>query len=448
MASPAPGWCAQWPGHPLRAPAGNVNSKDQPLLRPAAAAGLGQSLVFLSPGLFCSSSWPGNWSWCRVLADRDPGRGPAPVTPPPSSSSTPATPRCLMISGWPWPSAGEASTLNLAELRQPLLTAAAFGLLCYPLGFSGGVSASSCRSFRCTPWLREAHVKPVRPVVDVCWPAVLLKWAANALPCASNVQMLPEVHLALRPALIRARHRPHHFMGALKRLCPGQRQATDRLQFGDHRPSCCSASARINSLRHERARFADDQPRADRRLRCSFRHRVFYEATKTLSIPNMGGLAKVLPINLCLLSWQLVASLALPGMSGFVSEITVFLGVTSNEGFHHRASAIVTVLLAAIGLVPPGVLLLSDVPARVFFGRDPGVAVLGDMRRANWCRPGVARAQPWPSLLPRWRSTSMAPAPRPGPDRGPPKRDRPPAASRPGLSPRRRGDRLKWARPF
>ena len=106
---------------------------------------------------------------------------------------------------------------------------------------------------------------------------------------------------------------------------------------------------------------------------------VFYERTKTLSIPNMGGLAKVLPITFAFFLASSLASLALPGMSGFISEITVFLGVTSNEGFTTGFRTI-TVVLAAIGLVLTPVYLLS-MCRRVFFGpRIPALAVVGDMK--------------------------------------------------------------------
>jgi NAD(P)H-quinone oxidoreductase subunit 4 len=106
---------------------------------------------------------------------------------------------------------------------------------------------------------------------------------------------------------------------------------------------------------------------------------VFYERTKTLSIPNMGGLAKVLPITFAFFLASSLASLALPGMSGFVSESTVFLGITSNGGFT-TGFRVVTVLLAAIGLVLTPVYLLS-MSRRVFFGpRIPALAVVGDMK--------------------------------------------------------------------
>ena len=106
---------------------------------------------------------------------------------------------------------------------------------------------------------------------------------------------------------------------------------------------------------------------------------VFYERTKTLSIPNMGGLAKALPITFAFFLASSLASLALPGMSGFISEITVFLGITSQEGFTSLFRAI-TVLLAAIGLVLTPIYLLS-MCRRVFFGpRIPALASVEDMR--------------------------------------------------------------------
>jgi NAD(P)H-quinone oxidoreductase subunit 4 len=93
----------------------------------------------------------------------------------------------------------------------------------------------------------------------------------------------------------------------------------------------------------------------------------------------MGGLAKVLPITFAFFLASSLASLALPGMSGFISEITVFLGITSNEGFTTGFHT-VTVVLAAIGLVLTPVYLLS-LCRRVFFGpRIPALASTGDMR--------------------------------------------------------------------
>jgi NAD(P)H-quinone oxidoreductase subunit 4 len=66
-------------------------------------------------------------------------------------------------------------------------------------------------------------------------------------------------------------------------------------------------------------------------------------------------------------------------MSGFVSEITVFLGVTSNDVFT-VGFRVITVVLAAIGVVLTPIYLLS-LCRRVFFGpRIPALAVVGDMK--------------------------------------------------------------------
>ena len=65
-------------------------------------------------------------------------------------------------------------------------------------------------------------------------------------------------------------------------------------------------------------------------------------------------------------------------MSGFVSEITVFLGITSNDAFT-TGFRVITIVLAAIGLVLTPMYLLS-MCWRVFFGpRTAALAKLGDM---------------------------------------------------------------------
>ena len=66
-------------------------------------------------------------------------------------------------------------------------------------------------------------------------------------------------------------------------------------------------------------------------------------------------------------------------MSGFISEITIFLGITSQESFTLVFRAI-TIVLAAIGLVLTPIYLLS-MCRRVFFGpRIPALAVIEDMK--------------------------------------------------------------------
>ena len=54
---------------------------------------------------------------------------------------------------------------------------------------------------------------------------------------------------------------------------------------------------------------------------------IFYERTKTSEIPNLGGMAKAMPLTAGFLLVGVMASLGLPGMSGFVSEFMAFLGL-------------------------------------------------------------------------------------------------------------------------
>jgi len=64
----------------------------------------------------------------------------------------------------------------------------------------------------------------------------------------------------------------------------------------------------------------------------------------------MGGVAQSMPKAFALFTAGAMASLALPGMSGFVSELNVFLGIATSETYT-AVFKTVTVLLAAVGLI-------------------------------------------------------------------------------------------------
>jgi NADH-quinone oxidoreductase subunit M len=53
---------------------------------------------------------------------------------------------------------------------------------------------------------------------------------------------------------------------------------------------------------------------------------LVYDKTHTRNIPELGGLARQMPIIVVIFSVAGLASLGLPGTSGFVAEFTVFLG--------------------------------------------------------------------------------------------------------------------------
>ena len=223
-------------------------------------------------------------------------------------------------------------------------------------------------------WLPDAHGEANAPI-SMLLAGVLLKMGGYAL-IRFNVQMLPDAHLQLAPALM-VLGIVNVVYGALNAFAQDNVKRRIACSSVSHMGFVLLGIAAVNDLGLSGAML---QMISHGLIAAGlfFVTGVFYERTKTLSIPNMGGLAKVLPITFALFVITCLASLALPGMSGFVSEITVFLGITSNDAFT-TGFRVITIVLAAIGLVLTPMYLLS-MCRRVFFGpRIPALAKLGDM---------------------------------------------------------------------
>lgn len=93
---------------------------------------------------------------------------------------------------------------------------------------------------------------------------------------------------------------------------------------------------------------------------------VTYDRTHTLIMDKMGGVGQVMPKVFALFTIAAMASLALPGMSGFVSELTVFVGITSSD-IYSSTFCTVTVFLAAVGVILTPIYLLSML-RQIFYG--------------------------------------------------------------------------------
>ncbi|MBW4681102.1 MAG: NAD(P)H-quinone oxidoreductase subunit 4 [Microcoleus vaginatus WJT46-NPBG5] len=85
---------------------------------------------------------------------------------------------------------------------------------------------------------------------------------------------------------------------------------------------------------------------------------VTYDRTHTMAMKEMGGIAQAMPIVFALFTMGVMASLALPGMSGFVGELSVFVGITTSD-IYSSTFRTVTVFLAAVGVILTPVYLLS-----------------------------------------------------------------------------------------
>ncbi len=85
---------------------------------------------------------------------------------------------------------------------------------------------------------------------------------------------------------------------------------------------------------------------------------VTYDRTHTLALNEMGGIGQTMPKVFALFTAGAMASLALPGMSGFASELSVFVGATTSD-IYSSSFRTVTVFLAAVGVILTPIYLLS-----------------------------------------------------------------------------------------
>lgn len=126
---------------------------------------------------------------------------------------------------------------------------------------------------------------------------------------------------------------------------------------------------------------------------------IIYSRTHTRDIREMGGLMKVMPLASVCYVIAGFASLGLPGLSGFVAEMTVFIGSFEHSDMFRRVLTIV----ATTSIVVTAVYILRTV-GKILFGpvQNPDHLKLGD---AKWYEQvaavvlivGIATIGMWPS---------------------------------------------------
>lgn len=97
---------------------------------------------------------------------------------------------------------------------------------------------------------------------------------------------------------------------------------------------------------------------------------MIYGRTHTRYINEMGGLMKVMPFLAVAYVIAGLASLGLPGFSGFVAEMTIFIGAFQNADTFHRVATII----AASSIVVTAVYILRVV----------GILLLGKIRNEHF----------------------------------------------------------------
>lgn len=91
-----------------------------------------------------------------------------------------------------------------------------------------------------------------------------------------------------------------------------------------------------------------------------------YDRIRLVSLDEMGGIAIPMPKIFMMFSSFSMASLALPGMSGFVAEFIVFFGLITSQKYLLMTKALITFVMA-IGMILTPIYLLSML-RQMFYG--------------------------------------------------------------------------------
>ena len=93
---------------------------------------------------------------------------------------------------------------------------------------------------------------------------------------------------------------------------------------------------------------------------------ISYDRTRTLLLDQMGGIATSMPKIFALFTGSSMASLALPGTSGFASELMIFPAVADNNNYSFFFKIII-LLIQGIGIILTPIYLLSML-RQMFYG--------------------------------------------------------------------------------
>uniref|UniRef100_UPI003002EF6C NADH dehydrogenase subunit 4 n=1 Tax=Alchemilla microcarpa TaxID=1053328 RepID=UPI003002EF6C len=91
-----------------------------------------------------------------------------------------------------------------------------------------------------------------------------------------------------------------------------------------------------------------------------------YDRTRLVYLDEMGGMAISIPKIFTTFSILSMASLALPGMSGFVAELVVFFGILTSQKYLVMTKIVIT-LIMAIGMILTPIYSLSML-RQIFYG--------------------------------------------------------------------------------
>ncbi|WP_171974856.1 NAD(P)H-quinone oxidoreductase subunit 4 [Leptolyngbya sp. 'hensonii'] len=267
----------------------------------------------------------------------------------------------ILIAGLAMAFYGDHFTFNLQELSLKDYSLP-FQLLVYAgLLIAYGVKLPI---FPLHTWLPDAHSEAPAPV-SMLLAGVMLKMGGYAL-MRMNMEILPDAHVYFAPVLA--------ILGVVNIIYAA---LTAFAQSNLKRRMAYSSISHMGFVLIGIASFTDLGVSGALLQMIShgliaaalfFLTGVAYDRTHTLDMEQMGGMARQMPKLFAMFTAGSLASLALPGMCGFVGELTVFLGLTTSEAYTPMFKTVV-VLLAAVGLILTPIYLLSML-RQVFYGPE------------------------------------------------------------------------------
>jgi len=213
-------------------------------------------------------------------------------------------------------------------------------------------------------WLPDAHGEATAPV-HMLLAGILLKMGGYAL-LRFNVQILPDAHVKFAPFLV--------VLGVVNIIYAAltsfaQRNLKRKIAYSSisHMGFVLIGIGSLSALGTSGAML---QMVSHGLIGASlfFLVGATYDRTHTLQLDEMGGVGQKMRKMFALWTVCSLASLALPGMSGFVSELMVFVGFATSEAYTLGFRILISIL-AAIGVILTPVYLLSML-REIFFGKE------------------------------------------------------------------------------
>ena len=203
-------------------------------------------------------------------------------------------------------------------------------------------------------WLPDAHGEATAPA-HMLLAGILLKMGGYAL-LRMNAGMLPDAHAFFAPVLV--------ILGVVNIIYAA---LTSFAQRNLKRKIAYSSISHMGFVLIGIASFTDLGTSGAMLQMIShgligaslfFMVGATYDRTHTLMLDEMGGIGKKMKKIFAMWTTCSMASLALPGMSGFVAELMIFVGFATSDAYSNTFKIII-VFLMAVGVILTPIYLLS-----------------------------------------------------------------------------------------